>query len=61
MQLKIIVESEEDYKKWLASQKTLVATIKEANAPKVDPAASPEAAKVVVDSTKTVAEVVAKK
>jgi cytochrome c oxidase subunit 2 len=61
MQLKIIVESEADYKKWLASQETLAAKIKAANAPKVDPAASPEAAEVVVDSTKTIAEVVAKK
>ena len=40
MQLKIIVESEADYKKWLASQKTIAATIKEANAPKEDPAAT---------------------
>jgi cytochrome c oxidase subunit 2 len=61
MQLKIIVESEADYKKWLASQKTIAATIKEANAPKVDTAATPDAAKVVVDSTKTIAEVIAKK
>lgn len=61
MQLKIIVESEADYKKWLATQKTLAATIKEANAPKVDPAVSPDAAKVIVDSTKTMAAVVAKK
>jgi cytochrome c oxidase subunit 2 len=62
MQLKIIVESEADYKKWLASQKTIAATIKEANAPKVDPAATPaDAAKVMVDTTKTIAEVVAKK
>ncbi|NHM02259.1 cytochrome c oxidase subunit II [Flavobacterium difficile] len=61
MQLKIIVESEADYKKWLASQKTLSAVIKEANAPKVDPATTPDATNVVVDSTKTLAQVTAKK
>lgn len=61
MQLKIIVESEADYKKWLASQKTLSAVIKEANAPKVDPAVAPDATNVVVDSTKTLAQVTAKK
>lgn len=61
MQLKIIVESEADYKKWLASQKTLSAVIKEANAPKVDPVATPDATNVVVDSTKTLAQVTAKK
>ena len=61
MQLKIIVESEADYKKWLKEQKTISATVKEANAPKVDPAVNPLDAKVVVDSTKTLAQVVAKK
>ncbi len=61
MQLKIIVESEADYKKWLASQKTIAATVKEANAPKVDPAATPEAVKVVVDSAKATTEVVVAK
>ena len=59
MQLKIIVESEADYKKWIASQKTIAATVKEANAPKVD-VVSPDAAKVVVDSAKTMAVVVKK-
>jgi cytochrome c oxidase subunit 2 len=61
MQLKIIVESEADYKKWLKEQKTISVAVKEANAPKVDPAANPADAKVVVDSTKTLAQVVAKK
>ena len=54
MQLKIVVESEADYKKWLKEQKTIAAAVKEANAPKEDPAA----AKVVVDTTKTLAQVV---
>ncbi len=55
MQIKIIVESEADYKKWVKEQKTIAAQVKEASAPKVDPAA---AAEVVVDSTKTMAQVV---
>ena len=61
MQLKIIVESEADYKKWLKEQKTLSVVIKEANAPKVDPAANPADAKVVVDTTKMLAQVIGKK
>lgn len=60
MQLKIIVESEADYKKWLKEQKTLSVVIKEANAPKVDPAANPADEKVVVDTTKMLAQVVGK-
>lgn len=55
MQIKIIVESEADYKKWVKEQKTIAAQVKEASVPKVDPAA---AAEVVVDSTKTMAQVV---
>lgn len=61
MQLKIIVESEVDYKKWLREQKTISAVVKEADAPKVDPAANPADAKVVVDTTKMLAQVVGKK
>lgn len=61
MQLKIIVESEADYKKWLREQKTISAVVKEADAPKVDPAANPADAKVVVDTTKMMAQVVGKK
>jgi cytochrome c oxidase subunit 2 len=61
MQLKIIVESEADYKKWLASQKTLSSVIKEANAPKADPAQSSDSTAVAVDSSAVVAQVVAKK
>ncbi len=60
MQLKIIVESEADYNKWLREQKTLSVVIKEANAPKVDPAANPADAKVVVDTTKMLAQVIGK-
>lgn len=61
MQLKIIVESEADYKKWLREQKTISAVVKEADAPKVDPAANPADAKVVVDTTKMMAQVLGKK
>lgn len=61
MQLKIIVESEADYKKWLKEQKTISVAVKEANAPKEDPAANPADVNVVVDSTKTLAQVVVKK
>lgn len=57
MQIKIIVESEADYKKWVKEQKTIAAQVKEASAPKVDPAAVP-AGEVVVDTTKTMAELV---
>lgn len=56
MQIKIIVESEADYKKWLKEQKTIAAAIKEASAPKADPAAP--ATGVVVDTTKTMAQVI---
>lgn len=56
MQIKIIVESEADYKKWLKEQKTIAAAIKEASAPKVDPAAT--GTEVVVDTTKTMAQVI---
>ncbi|SEQ13250.1 cytochrome c oxidase subunit II [Flavobacterium urocaniciphilum] len=59
MQLKIVVESEADYKKWLKEQKTLASAIKEANAPKEDPAAvkeTPAVAEAVVDTTKAVAK-----
>lgn len=55
MQIKIIVESEADYKKWVKEQKTIAAQVKEASAPKVDPTAPVE---VVVDSTKTMAQAV---
>ena len=56
MQIKIIVESEADYKKWLKEQKTIATAVKEASAPKVDPAAP--ATGVVVDTTKTMAQVI---
>lgn len=56
MQIKIIVESEADYKKWLKEQKTIATAVKEASAPKVDPTAP--ATGVVVDTTKTMAQVI---
>jgi cytochrome c oxidase subunit II len=62
MQLKIVVESEADYKKWIKEQKTLASAIKEANAPKVDPAipATETQEVVVVDTAKVIAQVVKK-
>ncbi|WP_291275810.1 cytochrome c oxidase subunit II [Flavobacterium sp.] len=54
MQIKIIVESEADYKKWVKEQKTIAAQVKEASAPKADPASNT----VVLDSTKTMAQVI---
>jgi len=56
MQIKIIVESEADYKKWLKEQKTIAEAVKEASAPKVDKAAT--GSEVVVDTTKTMAQVI---
>lgn len=58
MQIKIIVESEADYKKWLKEQKTIAAQIKEASAPKVEENA--EGTTTAVDTTKVVAEVAKK-
>ena len=46
MQMKIIVDSPEDYKTWLKGNPTIVQQVKEANAPKVDDASTE------VDSTK---------
>lgn len=46
MQIKIIVESEADYKKWLKEQKTIAQQVSEANAPKEE-----TNEKVSVDST----------
>ena len=46
MQMKIIVDSPEDYKAWLKGNPTIVQQVKEANAPKVDDASTE------VDSTK---------
>jgi cytochrome c oxidase subunit 2 len=54
MQMKIVVDTPEEYKAWLAEKPTLVQQWKEANAPK--PAETPGA--VAVDSTKVLAQVI---
>jgi cytochrome c oxidase subunit 2 len=54
MQMKIVVDTPQEYKAWLAEKPTLVQQWKEANAPK--PAETPGAA--AVDSTKVIAQVI---
>ncbi len=66
MQMKIVVESEADYKKWLKEKPTLASAIKDANkAAAPAPAAAseakaPAAAAPVADTTKVLAQVVKK-
>jgi len=54
MQMKIVVDTPQEYKAWLAEKPTLVQQWKEANSPK--PAETPGA--VAVDSTKVLAQVI---
>lgn len=57
MQMKIVVDTPADFKKWLAEKPTLAQQWKEANAPA--PVATPaEAPVAAVDSTKVVAQVI---
>jgi len=56
MQMKIVVDTPADFKKWLAERPTLAQQWKEANAPAAAPAEATNA--VVVDSTKVVAQVI---
>ncbi|WP_442787732.1 cytochrome c oxidase subunit II [Flavobacterium suncheonense] len=58
MQMKIIVESEADYKKWLQEKGTLSKAIKEANATAEKPEAVEATAAPVADSTKAIAQLV---
>jgi cytochrome c oxidase subunit II len=58
MQLKIIVESEADYKKWLAEQKTIAKAVADENAPKEDTKTPADATKT--DTSKVIAQVVKK-
>ncbi|RRJ91780.1 cytochrome c oxidase subunit II [Flavobacterium macacae] len=57
MQMKIVVESEEDYKKWLSEKPTLVSVVKAEKEPKAEEGAPAPAdsAKVAVDTAKVVA------
>jgi cytochrome c oxidase subunit 2 len=56
MQMKIVVDSPADFKKWLAEKPTLAQQWKDANAPA--PAPNEAASAVAVDSTKVVAQVI---
>jgi cytochrome c oxidase subunit 2 len=58
MQMKIVVESEADYKKWLSEKPTLVSAVKAEKEPKVEsvgPTAPVDSTKASVDTTKVVA------
>ena len=58
MQMKIVVESEADYKKWLSEKPTLVSAVKAEKEPKVEtvgPTAPVDTTKASVDTTKVVA------
>lgn len=58
MQMKIVVESEADYKKWLSEKPTLVSAVKAEKEPKAEttgPVAPTDSATVSVDTTKVVA------
>jgi len=52
MQMKIVVDTPEDYKKWISEQKTLVEKVKEDKASKETPAADPKAVPAVGDTAK---------
>lgn len=57
MQMKVVVDTPEDFKKWLAEKPTFSSAWKEANAPKVEPVIEQEKA-VVADTTKVIAQVI---
>ena len=57
MQMKIVVDTPEDFKKWLAEKPTFGSVWKEANAPKVEEV-KVENKETVVDSTKVIAQVI---
>ena len=57
MQMKIVVDTPEDFKKWLAEKPTFGSAWKEANAPKVEEI-KVENKETVVDSTKVIAQVI---
>lgn len=57
MQMKIVVESPEDFKKWLAEKPTLVSSWKEANATEVK-AEEPKTESVKMDTIKEIAQII---
>ncbi|MCY1249620.1 hypothetical protein D9M72_631720 [compost metagenome] len=58
MQMKIVIESEADFKKWLSDKPTLVSAVKAEKEPKpetVGPTAPLDTTKAAADTTKVVA------
>lgn len=58
MQLKIVVDTPEDFKAWLAEKPTIAAQWKEANAPAEEEKVQPEVIETVADTTKVLAQIV---
>jgi cytochrome c oxidase subunit 2 len=59
MQMKVVVDTPEDYKKWLSDKPTLVQEVKTANAPKpVEGAVNPDSTKA--KDTATIAKIAMK-
>lgn len=58
MQMKIVVESEADYKKWLQEKGTLSKAVKEANASAEKPEGAEATAAPVADTVKAIAQLV---
>ncbi|AWM13967.1 cytochrome C oxidase subunit II [Flavobacterium sediminis] len=56
MQMKIVVETPEEFKAWLAEKPTLASQWKEANAPAETAPVVPEVMETVVDTTKVLAQ-----
>lgn len=57
MQMKIVVEEQDEFKKWLAEKPTLSSQWAEANKP-AEAQVQPEVIEVVADTTKVVAQVI---
>lgn len=60
MQMKIVVDTPEDYKKWIGEQKTLAEKVKEEKASKEAPATDTKTAPAAADTAKVVAQVIKK-
>lgn len=60
MQMKVVIDEPQDYKKWIDSQKTLADAVKEDKASKEAPAETPKATPAKADTTKTVAQLIKK-
>jgi cytochrome c oxidase subunit 2 len=58
MQIKIVVEEQEDFNKWLNEKPTLAAQWAEANAPKVEVPEKAEVMETTIDSTQALAQVI---